>query len=748
MLRRRPPRATSLLPLLLAAPLAAAPVEVVVRDAATGARLAAVVRVDDGPRPTCLTADGQGRVEADLPPGDHLLEVAHPGHRSLSFRLHVAAGGSLPTTVWLDPEALPAALEPRLLATSIPAGHGLLHGFVRDAATGAPLAGAVVSLEQRGAGDVADSEGRFRVLYRLEPVGAEELPPADTLLVEADGHRALAREGTLLGPGATLLLLDLERGEGLVAVPARHKMLNLAEPSQVEPPEWMPEDARAPGGLRAITPLDPPASIRLGTPCSCTTCTGMVVLSLETYVKRGLNDEWISSWGGNSLRAGAVAYRSYGAWYVAHPLSASYDICDNTCCQVNDGDTASSTDAATEATAGFMLERSGAVFRSEYSAENNAWDDPGDGLPCSNGDLSCADGEAGSPAASWPCLADSICAGHGCFGHGRGMCQWGTSRWSAAGSAWTWMVDHYYNDHGAGSSYRTAYLTTPLWVDGVEPQPATVEPATTLTIAVAATNGAELAHGHVLVGASLYSPATGYLSDPPHDALVTLDPGANARSRLFDVPAGTPDGSYDLLVSLYYDVNLDGTITSADKNLVLVTADDAVTVSSLPTLTVADLAVAEGDRGSAAATLTLTLSAPAPAGGASVAWATGDGTASAGADYLAGGGSAQFAAGATAATVGVTVLGDYLVEGDEAFAVALSDPVGARFGDPTATVTILDDDGPPCDAVADGVGSADDVAETLRAVFDPAHLPAGNPDCDQDGDVDPDDVAAVAVAAF
>ena len=76
----------------------------------------------------------------------------------------------------------------------------------------------------------------------------------------------------------------------------------------------------------------------------------MEVLTLETYTKRGLNDEWIPSWEQDSLRSGSIAYRSYGSYYAYNPGGSTFDICNNTCCQVNDADTWTSTDLAVDAT--------------------------------------------------------------------------------------------------------------------------------------------------------------------------------------------------------------------------------------------------------------------------------------------------------------------------------------------------------------------------------------------------------------
>jgi len=39
------------------------------------------------------------------------------------------------------------------------------------------------------------------------------------------------------------------------------------------------------------------------------------VYTLDTYVRLGLDDGWISSWNSNSLKSGAIAFRSYGAYH-------------------------------------------------------------------------------------------------------------------------------------------------------------------------------------------------------------------------------------------------------------------------------------------------------------------------------------------------------------------------------------------------------------------------------------------------
>ena len=369
-------------------------------------------------------------------------------------------------------------------------------------------------------------------------------------------------------------------GEGSEEVDVRHKLLGGEESSSpLAPSAPAPETGIGVLALPSpdvLTPVAPPASVRVGTSCSCTSCSGVSVMSLETYVKRGLNDEWISSWAAHSLAAGAIAYRSYGSYYALHPISGSYDICSTTCCQVYSTSTTSATDTAAAETAGILLLRSGSVFRSEYSAENNSLLGA---LSCVNGDLSCGDGSAGSPAAGWPCLADSVCSGQSCFGHGRGMCQWGTQRWASGQSQlWPWITDHYYNANGSPSGTRSATMTSPIRLTSVAPTPSQVDAGGTFTIDIGAANDAESTHARVYAGASLYRTGVGWISDPPHDANVPLSPGANAVSRLFTVPAGTPDGFYDLVVALWLDASAGGTIGSGDLALVSTTLPAAVEV--------------------------------------------------------------------------------------------------------------------------------------------------------------------------
>ncbi|WP_337054354.1 Calx-beta domain-containing protein [Pseudoxanthomonas sp. USHLN014] len=109
-----------------------------------------------------------------------------------------------------------------------------------------------------------------------------------------------------------------------------------------------------------------------------------------------------------------------------------------------------------------------------------------------------------------------------------------------------------------------------------------------------------------------------------------------------------------------------------------------------PVLSIAD---ASGDEGAGPLVFTLTLSQPAPSGGIAVDYATADGTATAGSDYVASSGRVTLAAGQTSATVSIALIDDSVTEADETFSLTLSNLSGAALlGTAKATGTIVNDD--------------------------------------------------------
>ena len=118
----------------------------------------------------------------------------------------------------------------------------------------------------------------------------------------------------------------------------------------------------------------------------------------------------------------------------------------------------------------------------------------------------------------------------------------------------------------------------------------------------------------------------------------------------------------------------------------------APALAAVPTLSINDVGITEGDAG----TLTLTFQVTQNIRGkTSVRYATAPGTASSPADFTARSGTLKFAGNKKKANVAITIVGDTLDEANEHFFVRLSSPVGATTSDGEGEGTITDNDAPP-----------------------------------------------------
>jgi hypothetical protein len=132
--------------------------------------------------------------------------------------------------------------------------------------------------------------------------------------------------------------------------------------------------------------------------------------------------------------------------------------------------------------------------------------------------------------------------------------------------------------------------------------------------------------------------------------------------------------------------------TIADgQGLGTITNDDTPAV---PSLSINDVTLPEGQSGTATAQFAVALSAAASQA-VTVSWATANGTALAGSDYVAGSGTLTFPAGSLQQTLNVTINGDTTVEPAETFLVNLTSPVGATLADAQGVGTIGNDDAAP-----------------------------------------------------
>lgn len=436
-----------------APPTAATTITFVVKNQTTGTAIANAAVSVKRPNGTTssLQTDASGKLVFGADSGRYNFTFTKSGYDKLETFFVGGEETAIAADVNLDPTAPTLTATESAAATLRAAGNKMiLTGYVRDADANTPLAGVKVSAGTYSG--VTDKNGFFSFAYggTVAAIAQGKVPGKIAIRAAKDGYAAHTIQDFYLIPETYTLKIALRSSSSPNARTlqteelehSRHGMLDrtaadeqqrtadakaaaLAAPQAVAP-------TAMPITLPAAAAIAVPSSIRVGTSCSCTTCSAVQVMSLESYVASGVDDEWYASWGAASLQAGAVAYRSYGAYYVGHPVKTNFDIASSTCNQAWEADQATSVKNAAIATAGIVLTKSGAIFRAEYSAENN--------------NSGCGDGFSGT-VSTWPCISDSRCAGKTTNGHGRGMCQWGSSYW-ASDKTYQWILDHYYTPGG------------------------------------------------------------------------------------------------------------------------------------------------------------------------------------------------------------------------------------------------------------------------------------------------------------
>ncbi|MFN7019167.1 MAG: SpoIID/LytB domain-containing protein [Fimbriimonadales bacterium] len=522
-----------------------------------------------------------GRLQVYLPEGEYLLYALCEGYQTLATTL-VVHDATPPYRFYMDPLSPPVETDWRFLWAQRKPNQMLVVGFITDAQTGQPLEGVRVRVPNHAGETLTDSRGLFYLQFPIHDLQGKAQPYA-TIMLEKVGYRTQILEYVALwSEGDWIYRLTMERGDGVELRDMRSPRHRADAPSQpCEDCEKPSETVLTPSGSEsdffpaAPAPIVLPKYIKVGRNCtSRTNCPGGVeVYTLDTYCKGVITSEWYACWGNvrfgsetppagmESLKAGAVAVRSYAVSFVYNPINSSYDICDSTACQVFTGNQTSNGNAAVDATTRFvLLTASGNIARAEYSAENN--------------NAGCGDGYSGT-GSSWPCIADPVCTGFAFNGHGRGMCQWGSARWATGRrlsssqactsnaplhgygtKSWQQILSHYYAPAGY-QLVQGGVATIQSLV--VSPNPVRTGTQATLGYTVNATHDFQ-----VILGASIRQGTGSWLSDPPRDLKVSLVEGTNNRARFFLVPSDAVAGTYDVLTALWYDRNNSNTINTGD----------------------------------------------------------------------------------------------------------------------------------------------------------------------------------------
>jgi PKD repeat protein len=235
----------------------------------------------------------------------------------------------------------------------------------------------------------------------------------------------------------------------------------------------------------------------------------------------------------------------------------------------------------------------------------------------------------------------------------------------------------------------------------------TVEPDETFFVNLGNVSGALVADGQAigtiqnddsgnLAPTASFTYSTSFLSANFTDA--SSDSDGTIASRSWDFGDGTTSTATNPSKTYANAGTYPVTLTVTDNGGLSSQATQSVTVVAAPpttvSLSVADMAIKEGNSGTKTLAFKVALSAVS-SGNVTYDIATSDGSATAGSDYVANSLSGQtIPAGSLSKSFAVTINGDKTVEPDETFFVNLGNVSGALVADGQAIGTIQNDDVP------------------------------------------------------
>jgi N-acetyl-anhydromuramyl-L-alanine amidase AmpD len=460
-----------------------------VKDQNTGLAVASTsvkVTKPDGTTST-VTTDANGKLSYGMNAGKYTFAFTKSGYTALTtFFTGSTAEDKITANINLNSTS--SARTATNGSSLVSAGNNMvLTGYVRDAALNGALSG--VQIQAGSFTATTDARGFFSLTVPAGSVQPGKTPAIISVQSTKAGYITNSIQNLYTIPDTYEMQIALtstaSSGSPLLSsddrIVRRHGLFDKTVAEQIEFSSHADHaNAREEGTAATMAALAVPAVIRVATNCACTTCADPVVevMSLESYVQTGVDDEWVSSWNAASLQAGTVAYRSRGAWFVQNPVNNNYDISAAACHQTWQTDRTTSVKNAAIATAGIVLVKNDAIYKAEYCAESN--------------NAGCGDGFSGT-GTDYPCIADARCVGRTKSGAGRGMCQWGSSFWGAD-QTYTWILDHYYNPDGAAIPVSTITGSTSdsrIAGDGalrVAPNPAT---SGTITIEYSLTDASQ-----------------------------------------------------------------------------------------------------------------------------------------------------------------------------------------------------------------------------------------------------------------
>jgi hypothetical protein len=190
---------------------------------------------------------------------------------------------------------------------------------------------------------------------------------------------------------------------------------------------------------------------------------------------------------------------------------------------------------------------------------------------------------------------------------------------------------------------------------------------------------------------------------------LTFAPGSTDSTFDVTILEDTTDEADETVIMTLTNA-ISGTVGTPNPATLTIVDNDGEPTINFPT---PNFEVGEAD---GTATLTVTLSNPSDFP-ITVDYETGDGTATAGDDYVAASGTLTFTPGVTTTTFTVDIINDSLDENDETVLLTLTNPSAFELGNGTATLTIEDDDAAPS-VVLDDVQVAEGDSGTTPMTFE------------------------------
>ncbi|MDX1995298.1 MAG: carboxypeptidase regulatory-like domain-containing protein [bacterium] len=338
--------------------------------------------------------------------------------------------------LWLVGLAL--LLMPAINAQTAQAAYtARIQGTVLDAASGAPIENAEISVAG-GYRTFSAPDGTFA----FEAVALTEAVGVVTVTVSAESYGTYTLQDTpILGNDTMLLTVELTAEAQFYDAGGLQSISQVSDPTALDEPQLYDEfTAQADSAVGGNEPFFwshsvIPPTIRVAisgrTRCGERNSSGVFVyypvqrvdtLDFKQYTKNVLPSEWINSWNGASLRAGAVAVKMYAWWKInIGPRTRdgfTFDVWGDTCDQMYiPGREFASTNAAIEDTWNYIMRFNGQVGRIHYTATDEV---------CQANNLS-------------PCMS-----------------QWGSKALGDQGYDWGAILRHYY-----GSSVEILFVGGP-----------------------------------------------------------------------------------------------------------------------------------------------------------------------------------------------------------------------------------------------------------------------------------------------